>query len=147
MRAYGSRITLAAFSALAAAAVFPAPAEATVFNQAVSVQSKASIGKDGTITLSGTYRCELPSPKGAIHVGATLVQDGVRLGLSAGAAVCDGRSHAWYARGTLRYTPGVHAGRAEAAAELQEIHFSGFMPSSLDTVAADRKVVEVVDLR
>ncbi|MFK0255953.1 DUF6299 family protein [Streptomyces sp. NPDC090445] len=147
MRTYGSRIALAAFSALAAGAVFTAPAEATVFNQAVSVQSKASIGKDGTITLSGTYRCELPSPEGTIQVRAALVQDDVHLGLSGGEAVCDGKDHAWHAHGTLGYTPQVHAGPAKATAELQEIHFSGIMPSSLDTVAADEKVVEIVDHR
>ncbi|MFD0270540.1 DUF6299 family protein [Streptomyces sp. NPDC127106] len=147
MRTSGSRIALAAFSALAAATVFTAPAEATVFNQAISVRSEAHIGEDGTITLSGSYRCEQPSPKGTIQVKATLVQDDVHLGLGAGEAVCDGRDHDWQAHAPLGYTPQVHAGPAEATAELQEIHFSGLMPSSLDTVAADEKVIEVVDHR
>ncbi|MEU2394839.1 DUF6299 family protein [Streptomyces sp. NPDC007369] len=147
MRTSGSRIALAAFSALAAATAFTAPAEATVFNQAISVQSEAYIGKDGTLTLSGSYRCEQPSPKGTTQIKATLVQDGVHLGIGAGEAVCDGRDHDWHAHASLSWTPQVHAGPAKATAELQEIHFSGLMPSSLDTVAADEKVVEVVDHR
>ncbi|MFD7627940.1 DUF6299 family protein [Streptomyces sp. NPDC059851] len=147
MRTYGSRITLAALSTLAAATAFAAPAGATVFDQAISVQSEAHIGADGTITLSGTYRCEQPSPDGTTQVKATLVQDGVHLGISGGQAVCDGKDHQWHARGTLAYTPQVHAGPAKATAELQEIHLAGVMPSSLDTVAADEKVVEVVDHR
>ncbi|MEU5811181.1 DUF6299 family protein [Streptomyces sp. NPDC047718] len=147
MRTSGSRITLAAFSALAATTAFTAPAAATAFNQTVSVRSEAHIDADGTITLSGTYRCEQPSPDGTIQIKAALVQGDVHLGIGAGRAVCDGKDHDWHAHATLAYTPQVHAGPARVTAELQELHLSGLMPSSLDTVAADEKAVEVVDHR
>lgn len=60
----GRRMALATFSALAAVSVFTAPANATVFNQEISVQPYAHITEDGSVTLSGTYLCEGSSPRG-----------------------------------------------------------------------------------
>lgn len=143
----GSRTALAALSALAATAGFTAPADATVFNHGISVQPYAHIDQDGTITLSGSYHCDVASPVGAVQIKATVIQDNVRLTIAAGDAHCDGAEHGWTADGTLRLTPGVHGGRAVAAAQLQEIHFSGLMPKSIDTVAEDTRDIEVIDHR
>ncbi len=143
----GRRMALATFSALAAVSVFTAPANATVFNQEISVQPYAHITEDGSVTLSGTYLCEGSSPRGAVQVKATVVQEGLRLTVAAGDARCDGERHRWEARGSVRFTPGLHAGRAEAVAQLQEVHFSGLMPRSIDTLAEDGKNIEVFDHR
>lgn len=148
MRTPARRIALAAFSALAATALFTAPAAATVFHQGISVRPEAHIAEDGTITLSGTYSCQAASPMGAVQVKVTVVQDGTHLGLGAGDARCDGQEHDWEAQGTLRLTPAIHEGAALAQAELQEIHFGGgLMPRAIDRVALDEKEIQVIDHR
>ncbi|MFD8983218.1 DUF6299 family protein [Streptomyces sp. NPDC059564] len=148
MRTPARRIALAAFSALAATALFTAPAAATVYHQGISVRPHAHIAQDGTITLSGTYSCEAASPGGAVQVKVTVVQDRFRLGLGAGDARCDGEAHSWEAHGTLRLTPGIHEGAALAQAELQEIHFGGgLMPRAIDQIAVDEREIRVIDHR
>ncbi|MEU9252637.1 DUF6299 family protein [Streptomyces sp. NPDC048270] len=138
-------MALAALSALAATAVFAVAAEATSFDQGISVQPYGHISEDGTVTLSGTYHCENPSPVGAkLQIAAAVVQDGTRLAFGGGEAKCDGQEHAWEATGSLKFTPAVHPGPALAEAQLNEIHFSGLMPRSIDTVAADRKEINLV---
>ncbi|MFD3695680.1 DUF6299 family protein [Streptomyces sp. NPDC058646] len=140
-------MALAALSALAATAVFTVPAEATVYNQGISVQPYGHISEDGTVTLSGTYHCTAPSPMGAkLQIAASLTQEHTRLAFSGGEADCDGEEHAWEATGSLRYTPGIHAGAALAEAQLNEIHFSGLMPRSVDTVAQDRQQIRLIVL-
>ncbi|MGW6708328.1 DUF6299 family protein [Streptomyces sp. NPDC054956] len=141
-------MALTALSALAATAVFTAPAQATVFEQGISVKSHAHIGEDGAITLSGTYHCRQASPAGAIQIKATLVQDNVQMGIGAGQAVCDDRQHTWTARSKPGFDFGLHEGPAKAVAELQEIHFhGGLLPRAIDTVAQDEKEVWVADHR
>lgn len=140
MRMHGGRTALAALSALAATAVFTAPAEATSFDQGISVRPYGHVSKDGTVTLSGTYHCTNPSPVGAkLQIAAAVVQDGTRLAFGGGEARCDGQEHEWEATGSLKFTPDVHPGPARAEARLNEIHFAGLMPRSIDTVAEDRQ--------
>ncbi|MEU9146928.1 DUF6299 family protein [Streptomyces sp. NPDC048349] len=137
-------MALAALSALAATTVFTATAGATSFDQEISVQPYGHISQDGRITLSGKYRCSNPSPMRAkLQIAAAVVQDGTRLAFGGGEAQCDGQEHAWEATGTLEFTPGVHPGRALAEAQLNEIHFAGLMPRSIDTVAEDRREIRL----
>lgn len=146
MGIHASRMALAALSALAATAVFTAPADATVFDQGISVQPYGHISEDGRITLSGTYHCSHPSPIGAkLQIAAAVLQDGTRLGFSGGEADCDGEEHVWEATGSLRLTRNIHPGRALAEVQLNEIHFSGLMPRSIDTVAEDRQEIQLID--
>ncbi|AWZ05424.1 MULTISPECIES: DUF6299 family protein [unclassified Streptomyces] len=141
-------MALTALSALAATAVFTAPAQATVFDQGISVKSRVHIGADGAVTLSGTYHCRQASPGGAIQIKATLVQDDVRLGIGAGDAVCDDQVHQWTARSKPGFDLGLHEGSAKAVAELQEIHFNGgLLPRAVDTVARDETDAWVADHR
>ncbi|MEU8434249.1 DUF6299 family protein [Streptomyces sp. NPDC029216] len=142
MRTPARRMALTAFSALAATALFATPALATVFHQGISVEQQAHITPQGAVVLSGTYHCELSPSSAAVQVKATVVQDGTRLSIGAGEVFCDGREHAWEAVSPL--TAGLHPGRAEAVAELQEIHMAGLMPRAISTVAQDRKDIEVV---
>ncbi|WP_328926130.1 DUF6299 family protein [Streptomyces sp. NBC_00190] len=144
MRTIGRRLTLTAFSALTAATVFTGSAQATVFDQGISVRPYGHISEDGTVTLFGTYHCNAPSPKGTkLQISAAVVQDGTRLAFGGGEADCDGQEHKWQASGSLRFTPDVHPGPALAEAQLNEIHFSGLMPRSVDTVAEDRQEIKL----
>ncbi|MGW7315547.1 DUF6299 family protein [Streptomyces sp. NPDC054854] len=148
MRTTAIRLALTACSALAATAALAVPAEATVFHQEISVRSDAHITPDGRITLSGTYSCEAASPVGAVQVKATVIQEGVRLTMGAGDAVCDGHEHPWRAESKPGRSWGVHEGAARAVAQLQEIHFGGGMlPRAVDTVAEDARDITVHDRR
>ncbi|MEW2414212.1 DUF6299 family protein [Streptomyces sp. NPDC046866] len=143
----GRRMALAALSALTAAAAFAAPATASPRNSDVSVQPYAHIGEDGTITLSGTYRCDAGSPMGATQISATVVQGETHLTSGAGEAVCDGAEHEWQSTGTLPQSLGlpgeVHPGPARFEARLQEVRFSGLMPKSVAVHAEDVRDGEI----
>ncbi|MEU6862684.1 DUF6299 family protein [Streptomyces sp. NPDC046876] len=144
----GRRMALAALSALAAAAAFTAPATAASHNSAISVQPYAHIGEDGTITLSGTYRCNAGSPTGATQISATVVQEETHLTTSAGEAVCDGAEHEWQSTGRLPQSLGlpgdVHPGAARFEARIQEVRFSGLMPKSVSVFAEDVQEGEIL---
>ncbi|MFJ5632596.1 DUF6299 family protein [Streptomyces goshikiensis] len=144
----GPRMAFAALSALAATTVFTAPADATVFENRISVRQDAHIGDDGTVTLSGTYVCEDPSPVG-VQIATALAQDGTRLGTTAkGRVICDGRKHAWRSTASLRFTKGIHAGKAWAEARLEVVRMgSGLMPRAIDTLAQDDRTVVLFDHR
>ncbi|MCX5013444.1 DUF6299 family protein [Streptomyces sp. NBC_00555] len=145
MGIHGTRMALAALSTLAATAVFTAPAGATSFDQGISVQPYGHISEDGKVTLSGKYHCTNPSPMGAkLQIAAAVVQGGTRLAFGGGEAECDGQEHEWEATGSLKFTPAVHPGPALAEAQLNEIHFSGLMPRSIDTVAEDRQEIRLI---
>ncbi|MFE3993632.1 DUF6299 family protein [Streptomyces goshikiensis] len=141
-------MAFAALSALAATTAFTAPADATVFENRISVRQDAHIGHDGTVTLSGTYVCEDPSPVG-VQIATALAQDGTRLGTTAkGRVICDGRKHAWRSTASLRFTKGIHAGEARAEARLEVVRMgSGLMPRAIDTLAQDKRTVVLFDHR
>ncbi|MEV6950895.1 DUF6299 family protein [Streptomyces sp. NPDC051183] len=142
MRTPARRMALAAFSALAAGAVFTSPAAATVFHQAISVHDDVHLGKHGDVILSGTYQCEQASPAGAMQIKATVVQDGTRLSIGAEQPLCDGTERRWVAHAPGRFVS-LHPGHARVTAEIQEIRLAGLMPRSIATVARDTKDVEV----
>ncbi|MBT2479480.1 hypothetical protein J7E94_14825 [Streptomyces sp. ISL-94] len=79
-----------------------------------------------------------------LQISAGVVQDGTRLGVGGGEAHCDGAEHEWQASGSLRLTQGIHPGPALAEAQLNEVHFSGLMPRSIETVAEDRQEIRVI---
>lgn len=68
-------------------------------------------------------------------------KDSGRLSIGTG-AVCDGAPHEWKVRAP-QFGAGLHAGRAVATAELQEVHLHGLMPRAVDTVAVDSRDIEI----
>ncbi len=142
MRISARRMSLAAFSALAATTLFTAPAGATVFNQGISVQG-AHVAHGGAVTLSGSYHCEQASPMGAMQIKATVDQEGGgRLSIGAEQLVCDGQERRWVANAPGAFA-NVRPGHAVVTAELQEVRLSGLLPRSVTTLAQDSKDVEV----
>ncbi|MFE7900510.1 DUF6299 family protein [Streptomyces sp. NPDC057424] len=109
-----------------------APATASVLAPAgsVTVDAVGRIAADGTVTLSGTYRCV--SSSGPVFVSSS-VRQGVstaRHGIGGTRAVCDGAEHRWVNTG--RTVPGaLVAGAAHVEATLMELRtFSGLpLPS------------------
>ncbi|MFJ3198939.1 DUF6299 family protein [Streptomyces sp. NPDC086989] len=141
MRVSTRRAAVTVLSALAAASVFTAPADARSHGDEISVQEFGHISADGHVTLFGTYSCAPSSPRG-VQIQVTLTQDGTRLGFGGGEAVCDGGQHDWSASASLRLTPGVHQGAAAAQARLQSASLGSAMTLRVSYLAeAERDVV------
>ncbi|MEV5320293.1 DUF6299 family protein [Streptomyces sp. NPDC052687] len=116
-------VAAASLALVAGAGVTPAVAEPS---ETVTVDPLARIAADGTVTLSGTYRCTGGS--GPVFVGSSLVQSSpgkaVRHGIGGTRAVCDGTLRQWVNTGrTLGDT--LTAGPARAEATLVELDTSG----------------------
>ncbi|MFF0200012.1 DUF6299 family protein [Streptomyces sp. NPDC005017] len=122
---YRSLLGAAAGAALLLAApAVPATADAS---ESVTVDSVGRLAADGTVTLSGTYRCT--GAAGPVFVSSSLSQDrpSVRHGIGGTRAVCDGAEHRWVNSG-LTTAGSLHAGAARAEATLMELHPQGGLP-------------------
>ncbi|MBY6306281.1 DUF6299 family protein [Streptomyces clavuligerus] len=101
-------------TAAVAACVFPGSANAQYAPDTVTIAPAAEIAPDGTLTLSGTYRCS-SLRSGPVLIGAKALQGDARAEIDGARAVCDDRTHTWREQalpdGTFR--PG--AARGEAA--------------------------------
>ncbi|MGX1560016.1 DUF6299 family protein [Streptomyces sp. NPDC055506] len=120
----------AALLLLTGAGAAPATASAAAPYEAVTVDSVGRITADGTVTLSGTYRCR--SAIGPVFVSSSVSQgvSTTRYGIGGTRAVCDGVKHRWVNTG--RPKPGALApGAAHVEATLMELRtFSGLpLPS------------------
>ncbi|MFF5532072.1 DUF6299 family protein [Streptomyces cinerochromogenes] len=110
-------------AALLCAAVAPACADPT---ELVTVDPVGRIAPDGTVTLSGTYRCTAGS--GPVFVSSSLSQGDARFkhGIGGGAARCDGVEHRWENSGKVSGET-VKAGAAHVEATLTELRPSGII--------------------
>ncbi|MEV1063013.1 DUF6299 family protein [Streptomyces sp. NPDC050263] len=112
----------AALFLLAAPAVtVAAPAES------VTVDAVGRIASDGTVTLSGTYRCI--GDTGPVFVSSSVRQNSgnTRHGIGGTRAVCDGAEHAW--RNTGKVASGdLEPGVAHVEATLMELRPEGGLP-------------------
>ncbi|MFD0317868.1 DUF6299 family protein [Streptomyces flavalbus] len=88
-RAVPAVLATAAATLLLAAPVSAAPSET------VTVDTAARVAADGTVTLTGTYRCTAGT--GPVFVSSALRQgtDEVRYGINGSHAVCDGTLRRW----------------------------------------------------
>jgi hypothetical protein len=103
----------------------PDPAgSTTVVADVVTVDGTGRIAVDGTITLSGTYRCSDSS--GPVFVSSSLAAQGtsyVRYGIGT-RATCDGAVHTWTNTGRTR--PGLfEPGPAHVEATVMELRSDG----------------------
>ncbi|MEF9907106.1 DUF6299 family protein [Streptomyces sp. P9-A2] len=105
----------AAVAAPPAVAAAPVPAEETV-----TVDSEGRIADDGTVTLSGTYRCLDAS--GPVFVGSSVRQGTAhtRYGVGGTPAVCDGETHRWENTGRVP-SDALGAGVADVEATVTEL--------------------------
>ncbi|MEU9594099.1 DUF6299 family protein [Streptomyces sp. NPDC048219] len=122
-------LRLAALAAAAGAAlIVPAAATATAkadTAETVTVDATGRIAADGTITLSGTYRC-VPGT-GPVFVSSSVSQndDSVSYGIGGTRAVCDGSLHRWSNTGTTVRT--LRTGPAHVEATLMEMRPAGIL--------------------
>ncbi|WP_309095540.1 DUF6299 family protein [Streptomyces sp.] len=115
----------AALLALTGAGAAPATASTLAPYESVTVDAVGRVAADGTVTLSGTYRCA--SSSGPVFVSSSVRQglSTTRYGVGGTRAVCDGIVHRWVNSG--RPAPGVLVpGAAHVEATLMELRtFSG----------------------
>ncbi|MFL1899808.1 DUF6299 family protein [Streptomyces tauricus] len=153
--AAGAALLLAAAPSAGALPQQAASAEPVGLAETVTVDPTARLAVDGTVTLSGTYRCK--GGTGPVFVSSSLSQDkpslsqgdsslghggnGVRKGIGSTTAVCDGAEHRWTNtehtdRG--RFAPGA----AKVEASLMELRSSG-LPLPMFRAAREQDVTLV----
>ncbi|MEU9997962.1 DUF6299 family protein [Streptomyces sp. NPDC050848] len=114
------RLALSLGSLLVAAAAGTAHAGPA---DALSVDAYGTVAADGTVTLSGTYRC-LDDSAGPVFVSTTLVQKDRSAGIGGTRAVCDGQVHDWSNSGVVK-EPAYRTGAAQVKATLMQLTPSG----------------------
>ena len=109
---------------LLAAAVAPATADPY---ESVSVDPTGRITADGTITLTGTYRCT--GGTGPVFVSSSVSQGDahVKHGIGGTRAVCDGAEHTWRNTGEVA-SDKVAPGAAHVEATVMELRPQGGRP-------------------
>jgi hypothetical protein len=123
-------------AALLCAAVGPAGADPS---ELVTVDPVGRIAPDGTVTLSGTYRCT--GGTGPVFVSSSVSQGDARLkhGIGGGAARCDGAAHRWQNSGKVS-GEALKAGAAHVEATLTELRPSGIILLPVFHSVANRDV-------
>ncbi|MFD8154676.1 DUF6299 family protein [Streptomyces sp. NPDC059720] len=117
----------AALLLLTGAGAAPATASTAAVADSVTVDAVGRIAADGTITLTGTYRCA--SSSGPVFVSSSVSQgvSTTRHGIGGTRAVCDGAEHRWVNTG--RPMPGsLLPGAARVDATLMELRLLGGLP-------------------
>lgn len=111
-------------AALLCAAVAPAVAAPS---EQVTVDPTGTLAADGTLTLSGTYRCTPGT--GPVFVSSSVSQSNPRVnhGIGGSLAQCDGAEHQWQNSGKVS-SETLKAGKAHVQATLMELRPSGLIP-------------------
>lgn len=120
--AAGSALLLLGF---AAAAPAPASAAPAAPSESVTVDKEGRMA-DGSVTLSGTYRCL--GGDGPVFVSSSVKRPSSDVHYSVGGtlAVCDGEEHRWENTGTVP-AGALEAGRARVEATLMELRPGGLL--------------------
>lgn len=134
----GSRVAAGAVAAAALLAV-AAPAGAAG-SGSVSADPTGTVSRDGTVTLSGTYRCSPLSAPGPVFVSSTVRTGEVRRGIGGTTAVCDGAEHAWVNTEKPAHGAPATPGVTDIEATLMHLDTSGGLPVPA-IIAADRHEV------
>ncbi|MFD5324495.1 DUF6299 family protein [Streptomyces sp. NPDC127092] len=117
------RARLALAGALLATAAATAPTAHAGAGDGLSVTPHGTVADDGTVTLTGSYRC-LDDSAGPVFVSSTLVQDDRSSGIGGTRAVCDGQVHEWTNSAVVR-EPGYRPGEARVKATLMQLTAQG----------------------
>ncbi|MEU3859218.1 DUF6299 family protein [Streptomyces sp. NPDC028722] len=123
-------VTALGAAALLCAAAGPAGAApagtATDPSETVTVDTVGRLASDGSVTLSGTYRCA--GGTGPVLISSSVSQGDprVRYDIGGGLARCDGAAHRWENSGQVS-SEVLDAGAAHVEATLTELRPSGFL--------------------
>ncbi|WP_236655214.1 DUF6299 family protein [Streptacidiphilus carbonis] len=97
-------------------------AEASDAVNTVTVAPQAAVAKDGTVTVSGTYRCSPDLSQGTVVSSSLTTGDETSSIGSSVPAVCDGEEHSWSSSGRP-FTP-VADGPVTVQASLVHLEWS-----------------------
>ncbi|MFD9789436.1 DUF6299 family protein [Streptomyces sp. NPDC059070] len=107
----------------------------------MTVNPTGTVAKDGTITLSGTYRCKAAGPA-PVFISTSVRGEEVRQELGGPAARCDGARHTWVHHANPRSGPRMRPGPAEVDASLLRLGTRGSLPAPT-ILATDRHTVDL----
>ncbi|MFI9203437.1 DUF6299 family protein [Streptomyces sp. NPDC053048] len=110
-----------------------------------TIDRTARLAPDGTITLTGTYRCTVVAqPAGTVYVGSNIRQGGITHGIGGSVAACDGKEHRWR-NSALPYRTRYRPGPARADGTLMQFKKdkSGIPLPHFLAVASERDVTLV----
>ncbi|MFI9102977.1 DUF6299 family protein [Streptomyces fildesensis] len=96
-------------------------------SEVVTVDPTGSVAADGTVTLSGTYRCA--SGRNPVFVSSSVAKGdtGVRYGIGGTNAVCDHADHRW--TNSAKLAPGsITGGTVRVQATVMELDSSSGLP-------------------
>jgi hypothetical protein len=133
-------LALAAGAALFLLAAPAVPATAAPYHavsadphETVTVDPTGHIAADGTVTLSGTYRCvDNTGPafvSSSVSKTSTTASQGtssVIQGIGGTIAVCDGAEHRW--ENTATPSPAIDPGTVSVEVTVTELRFHGILP-------------------
>ncbi|CAM5339593.1 DUF6299 family protein [Streptomyces aurantiogriseus] len=111
-------------------------------DETVTVDPTGRIAADGTVTLSGTYRClDGTSP---VFVSSTVAQNPPTLwrGISGARAVCDGAEHRWVNTGHVA-SGALGPGSARVKTTLVELRAQGILPLPAVRVTQEQEITLV----
>jgi hypothetical protein len=103
----------------------------------VTITPTGIIAPDGTVTLSGSYRC---LDSNAAFVSSNLRSGSTQLGIGGTHAVCDGQWHGWLNQGRPAYVS-VQPGVVHVGAALMELTFSGLVPMPSVLASGERDIM------
>ncbi|MFJ9041585.1 DUF6299 family protein [Streptomyces sp. NPDC102406] len=124
-----SRIRPALGAAVGVSLLLAAPAASAASEPAeyVTVDPTGQVAADGTVTLSGTYRCQHST--GLTFVSSSVRQGSEirRYGIGGTSAVCDGAEHRWQNSGKAQ-PDAVKPGAAHVQATIMELRLRNGLP-------------------
>ncbi|MFE0250207.1 DUF6299 family protein [Streptomyces sp. NPDC059010] len=93
----------------------------------VTIDNTGRMAADGTVTLSGTYRCV--DSVGPVFVSSSISQrsETVRYAIGGTSAVCDGKLHRWENKSKSAATT-LKSGKSDVEATIVELHPVGILP-------------------
>jgi hypothetical protein len=133
-----------ALGATALLCAVAAPAAAADPSESVTVDPIARIGADGTVTVSGTYRCVAGT--GPVFVSTSLSQSDPRVkhGIGGTPAVCDGAEHVFSNSGQVT-SESLKPGGAHVEATVMELRPAGLIPLPTFHAVQEQDVALVQD--
>jgi hypothetical protein len=108
----------------------------------VSANPTGTVSKDGTLTLSGTYRCSAAAGQGPVFVSSSVQKGSVQHGIGGTAADCDGLEHTWVNQEKLSDGTPLTPGPAGVEATLMRLDSSSGLPLPA-ILATDRHQIEL----
>ncbi|MET8078107.1 DUF6299 family protein [Streptomyces sp. NPDC005303] len=120
-----------ALAAAAGAVLFliaaAAPPASAAPNETVTVDPTGRVAEDGTVTLSGTYRCTGASGPVFVSSSVSGLSSVVRHAIGGTRAVCDGVEHSWENTGKPSMET-LEPGAAHVEATLMELSLEAGLP-------------------